>query len=774
VCKVTPDDYDCPYVCETGDIEDIDLSDKYLFNFRRAFIASPGFVLCSIDYSQIELRVAANMAGEETWISSFKSGVDIHTRTAQACFKTDSPSKLQRGLAKCLVKSTRVATSSGLVQLGSLVTHTTEDTFEDLNITVWSDVKTLQSKSTYYGGFKPTRKITTYNGYELEGSLQHRVKVLNSDASLSWKKFKDLEEGDTLAMCYPQVLQKEYQYLNLRDWKKKWSRDNTYTRVKFDEKWATMLGVITGDGTQTKNYISFVLNDLLDKDLVPLYHNLVQDIFGKYTFTNNGNLACWQINSRKLSIDLEKEEFFPNYSKVPEKVFMSPKPVIEGYLRGLFEADGSVEGEHAVGFCSKSESFVKDVQQLLFYLGIPSRRYSSYNKVYDRDYYKIKVLPKYFYIGFLSARKNQRLLEVQGNRSVEPIAAMEEWSGEFLKESGIASSYPQYSHLAHVRAGRNVLTKEVVRKVSEDYPLPDSLDLDVYHYEKIHALEEGYAEVVDLSISEEPKYWANGFISHNTCNFGILYGAGPYTIAVNAGIPVEEAQELYDAWLAAVPGLRSWMKDIRIKSKRNGYSETLFGRWRPLEDLYKSKERKKRSAADRYALNHVVQGSAADILKLTLIKVDKVIKERGWENDVRMLFTVHDEIDFEIRESMLAEVISVLRPIMVFSAPMWEVDLTVDVEIGSNWACVRDFSPEPYVHQIAKDDAKDDAPTLILQNKIGREEAQTICSILDKSRGTNLVNIFYEPFGGNFKAQVSNVDQVISELSSQDFIIYYK
>lgn len=101
VCKVNPLDYDCPYVCDTSShTEKIDISDRYFMNLRRGFIARSGFSLVSIDYSQIELRIAANMSNEPSWVTSFVSGEDLHRNVAKACFKTDDPSDKQRKLTK--------------------------------------------------------------------------------------------------------------------------------------------------------------------------------------------------------------------------------------------------------------------------------------------------------------------------------------------------------------------------------------------------------------------------------------------------------------------------------------------------------------------------------------------------------------------------------------------------------------------------------------------------------------------------------------------------
>lgn len=102
VCQTSPDNYDCPYVCKLGDEEKIDISSRYFLNLRRGFIPRRGFTWVSIDYSQIELRVAANLSGEKVWIDSFLDGEDLHRNTAKVCYHTDNPTDLQRSQSKAI------------------------------------------------------------------------------------------------------------------------------------------------------------------------------------------------------------------------------------------------------------------------------------------------------------------------------------------------------------------------------------------------------------------------------------------------------------------------------------------------------------------------------------------------------------------------------------------------------------------------------------------------------------------------------------------------
>ena len=95
VCKITPDDYDCPFRCETTKEKKTDISGMY--PIRNAVVSRPGWVILGVDYSQIELRIAANLSGESAWIEAFLNGIDVHDSTAKAVFKHLSQAEYDRG-----------------------------------------------------------------------------------------------------------------------------------------------------------------------------------------------------------------------------------------------------------------------------------------------------------------------------------------------------------------------------------------------------------------------------------------------------------------------------------------------------------------------------------------------------------------------------------------------------------------------------------------------------------------------------------------------------
>ena len=171
-------------------------------------------------------------------------------------------------------------------------------------------------------------------------------------------------------------------------------------------------------------------------------------------------------------------------------------------------------------------------------------------------------------------------------------------------------------------------------------------------------------------------------------NFGILYGAGGRTIAANVGVSDDEGFRIVKTFKDALPGINSWIKRQHRAAKKNLMVKTAFGRVRLVPEML-SEDQRIRSFGERTAVNTVVQGASADITKIAMVGCDKVIRKRGWVEHCRLLLTVHDEIVFEVRDTMLDEILPVLGITMSKCQPKgWKIPLTVDIEYGDSWGTV--------------------------------------------------------------------------------------
>ena len=164
-------------------------------------------------------------------------------------------------------------------------------------------------------------------------------------------------------------------------------------------------------------------------------------------------------------------------------------------------------------------------------------------------------------------------------------------------------------------------------------------------------------------------------------NFGIIYGSTAFGIANQLGIAAAEAQATIDAYFRRYQGVRRFLDETIAGARERGFVTTLLGRRRYLPDLG-SRNRVQRSAAERMAVNTVIQGTAADLIKTAMVRVDAALREAGL--DARMILQVHDELVFEAPEHQVESVSARVREIMesVFEL---RVPLEVEVGVGRTW-----------------------------------------------------------------------------------------
>lgn len=164
-------------------------------------------------------------------------------------------------------------------------------------------------------------------------------------------------------------------------------------------------------------------------------------------------------------------------------------------------------------------------------------------------------------------------------------------------------------------------------------------------------------------------------------NFGIVYGISDYGLANNLGIPRKVAKQYIDTYFERYPGIKNYMDSIVREAKDKGYVETLFHRRRELPDI-NSRNFNVRSFAERTAINSPIQGSAADILKIAMINLDKALVEGGFKS--KMLLQVHDEIVLEVPDNELETVKNLVKETME-SAIDLSVPLVADENAGKTW-----------------------------------------------------------------------------------------
>ena len=164
-------------------------------------------------------------------------------------------------------------------------------------------------------------------------------------------------------------------------------------------------------------------------------------------------------------------------------------------------------------------------------------------------------------------------------------------------------------------------------------------------------------------------------------NFGIVYGISEFSLAEDIGVSRYEAREYIDSYLANYRGVKAYMKRVVDDAREKGYTETMFGRRRYIPEL-KSSNFNVRSGAERIALNTPIQGTAADLIKLAMIRVDRALAAHFPE--ARLLLQVHDELIVECPEEIAPQVAALVSREMEQVASL-KVPLTAEAKIGKSW-----------------------------------------------------------------------------------------
>lgn len=166
-------------------------------------------------------------------------------------------------------------------------------------------------------------------------------------------------------------------------------------------------------------------------------------------------------------------------------------------------------------------------------------------------------------------------------------------------------------------------------------------------------------------------------------NFGLIYGMGVLGFQRASGFDREKAREFIDRYMAEFNGVSGYMNEMRFSAKKDGFVMTIFGRKRYLPEI-NSGMPQMISQAERMAINMPIQGTAADLLKMAMIKIERMISNGYGEEDIKMILQVHDELLFEIKNSLAADLTEKILNIME-NVHKLEVPLVVDAKIGDNW-----------------------------------------------------------------------------------------
>jgi DNA polymerase I-like protein with 3'-5' exonuclease and polymerase domains/intein/homing endonuclease len=515
---------------------------------RKAFVAREGYTMAKVDFAGEELRIVTNLSGEPVWIKEFNEGSgDLHTITAKAFF-SDTITKQQRQMGKCVHPDTIVfsgGTPSSLRFIGSF--PETPDTFRPWSGTLFDGKGDQPTTHLYNGGEKELFHIVTSGGI-ITCTGEHRFKTREDD----WVRVVDLQEGALLEECQtPALGESVYPTLTFSLW-------NGIPAQKFtpNHALAYFAGLFVGGGSScvALSHEEPGKLDLYGTDYEEWRERLEKVI-----------LACGFESSRKdfTSINFESPvvirfltelEVYQKTSKdlrVPSWVMSAGKRAVLHYIRGLFDTDDIVgEDSHNLGWTTKDLIFAGQVSTLLKACGLSFNVELTFNETYQEYYTRLSLT--------------------------------------------VGSSWAIRDYIRHPgKRGRLREPPQVARTKDQ--------------FQVFKILPAGVGPCLDVTMgTEEHQYQVNGFISHNSANFSLVYGGGTMAVMRATKCTQQEAARRKANFDKAMPVFNEWVKKQKAKVKKDKGVYSAFGRWMAVPDV-DSPDKAVVAACERYSLNYPIQ-----------------------------------------------------------------------------------------------------------------------------------------------------------------------
>lgn len=628
-------------------------------SLRRIFIAHDGYLMAKVDYAGQELRILANLSGEPLWTKEFLEGDgDLHTLTAMAFFPglkpTDPDFKDKRKMGKCVHPDTLVPLPSGYAPIHRLGLFPEQpDTFADAKCYLQGDKPVT---ALYNGGVKPLVHVVISGGV-VTCTPEHWFLLRDGQ----FTQARDLKPGDLLHESEAPMYECAQRYPEL--WASLWS-GIPRSRYDLDHNLAYFAGAYVGDGSGNKS-MARLHHGAVDKldpygDPYEDWVRVLEDACGRcgLTTTRKSDHSLYLGSRvlvrflRELGVQRKREK----NCRVPWWVLRGGRDAMLHFLGGLFDTDGTVgEDNHNLDWTTKDFVLAGQVGAVLRSCGLDFNVELTFNKTYQRYYTRLRLT---------------------------------------VGSSWDMRSYMRYpGKLARLRA-----------------PLQAARTKD--RFEVVKVLPAGEGPCLDITVgSEQHQYLANGFMTHNTANFALAYGGGVQAIMRATKCDKVEAARKKAAFDKSVPVFTKWLKGQHAMVHKNLGVLTAFRRFIAIPDANvkigdiigshviedDGEVRKIQAGCERKSVNYPIQGSGADICKISLVRCHREFAKRNWLREgldvVRMIMTVHDEIVFEIKQEYLMEAMALIKACMESPATMvgWKIPLIVEPLVGTHWGNNNDW-----------------------------------------------------------------------------------
>ncbi len=437
------------------------------------------------------------------------------------------------GTGKCIAEDSLVLTDNGMIEIGELCRNAKPDEFIPVEFEISGINGRERVSHVYNGGISKTLQIQARFGYFIEATPEHPLLTINLDGNLSWKRADELKYGDFVAFQRGQNLFGTKTKVNFEYAPSKNDKSSkTVLLENLDEDFAYLMGVLTGDGCLTvKNRV--ILSSADEKIRDAFYALAGRFSLNVYPNTDSG--ICYAIASSQLYqllLHLGMTAETAAFKQIPKAILQAPQPIVSAFLRGLFDADGTVEKRDGlISLSSISEKLIKEVQIVLLNLGI------VVDKAIKKTNYKNRVCNSFLLsisgteaekfdelVGFGLERKRARRQSQKTNTNIDIIPNLTKHLNSAVTSTVLTRSEhkkfwdyrierrrPSYNKLAGLL---EILQTKKAKGDSLHY-LQQILEKRLLFLE-IKSIKESQAQVYDLTVPGTHSFVANGFVNHNS------------------------------------------------------------------------------------------------------------------------------------------------------------------------------------------------------------------------------------------------------------------
>ena len=506
-----------------------DAMERVLRNHRRAAYGAPkneyeGLTVTPVTHAPTLFTQETWALARVMWDNALAIGEVAGYRNAQVtCIAPTG----------CLTGDALVATDRGFRKLSTLG-NVDGETWQDVGFRVLTDDGDQRATKFFINGVEPTRRIVTKNGYTIQGTPTHRIKIVDPlTKQLTWKRFADVSTDDVVALAIGQFVGAPVNVALPPLGEEYWTGDYT-TRVPrtMTAELAEILGYFMGDGSLHAKGLRLCVAGA-DIDTLAHIKSRIKELFNLEIKSEDcGGFFSVYVNSVPLAMWWEACGFAkiqPHVShsgkgylpRIPEALLATNDPTIYGaFLRGLFEADGTVTNG-APSVTTAHREFSDQIKQIMLALGIPTSTKIDTSGWGQSDLFVLRVRNNSYArmfadtIGFMSSRKMSAIHfgdPVRGSRGDRVYIPH-----DTIREL-VPSGHSLYSRmLTYQGRHEGAVSRAVALAVAEETGHPEIKTALQFFYDDVVANEDGGEQLTyDLSVPANVTYVANGFISHNT------------------------------------------------------------------------------------------------------------------------------------------------------------------------------------------------------------------------------------------------------------------